>query len=167
LILENILGTSPPPPPPNVPELKPTGAPGQVLSMRDRMVQHRENPACASCHAIMDPLGLALENLDGVGKARTLGESSEPIDASGMLPDGTKFVGLVGLRQALIAKSDQFVTTLTEKLLIYAMGRGAEYYDAPMVRNIVRESAGSNYRFSSLILGIVDSAPFQMRRAQS
>ena len=97
-ILENILGTSPPPPPPNVPELKPTGAPGQVLSMRERMVQHRENPACASCHAIMDPIGLSLENLDGVGRARTLGESSAPIDASGVLPDGTTFVGPAGLK---------------------------------------------------------------------
>ena len=166
-ILENLLGTSPPPPPPNVPELKPTGAPGQVLSMRDRMVQHRENPACASCHAIMDPLGLALENLDGVGKARILGDRPTPIDASGMLPDGTKFVGLVGLRQALLTNSDQFLTTLTEKLLTYALGRGVEYYDAPTVRAIVRESASTDSRFSSLILGIVESAPFQMRRTRS
>ena len=165
-ILENILGTSPPPPPPNVPELKPTGAPGQLLSMRDRMVQHRENPACASCHAIMDPIGLALENLDGVGRARTLGESSAPIDASGVLPDGTTFVGPAGLKEALLTKPDQFVTTLTEKLLIYALGRGAEYYDAPTIRAIVRASAASDYRFSSLVLGIVDSAPFQMRMAR-
>jgi hypothetical protein len=166
-ILENILGASPPPPPPNVPELKPTGAPGQVLSMRDRMVQHRENPACASCHAIMDPIGLSLENLDGIGKARTLGEASDPIDASGVLPDGTKFVGPTGLKEALLTKPDQFVTTLTEKLLIYALGRGVEYYDAPTVRAIVRASAANDYRFSSLILGIVESAPFQMRRARS
>jgi mono/diheme cytochrome c family protein len=165
-ILENILGTSPPPPPPDVPELKPTGAPGQVLSMRDRMVQHRENPACASCHAIMDPIGLSLENLDGVGRARTLGESSAPIDASGVLPDGTTFVGPAGLKEALLTKPDQFVTTLTEKLLIYALGRGAEYYDAPTVRAIVRTSAASDYRFSSIILGIVDSAPFRMRTAK-
>src|SRR5262249_37084234 len=108
-ILENLLGTPPPPPPPNVPELKATGAPGQVLSMRQRMVQHRENPACASCHAVMDPIGLSLENLDGVGRFRTLGESSEPIDASGMLPDGTAFKGVAGLKQALLTKSDQFV----------------------------------------------------------
>jgi mono/diheme cytochrome c family protein len=166
-ILENLLGTSPPPPPPNVPELKPTGAPGQVLSMRDRMAQHRANPQCAGCHAVMDPVGLALENLDGVGRYRTLGESSEPIDASGALPDGTKFVGPTGLKQALLTKSDQFVTTLTEKLLIYSLGRGLEYYDAPTVRTIVKQSAGEHYRFSSLILGIVQSAPFQMRRAQS
>jgi hypothetical protein len=166
-ILENLLGTSPPPPPPNVPELKATGAPGQVLSMRQRMVQHRENPACASCHAIMDPIGLALENLDGVGRLRTLSESSEPIDASGMLPDGTAFTGLTGLRSALLTKSDQFVTTLTEKLLVYALGRGVESYDAPAVRAVVRQAAGSDYRLSSLILGIVESVPFQMRKAAS
>jgi hypothetical protein len=166
-VLENLLGTSPPPPPPDVPELKPNGAPGQVLSMRDRMVQHRENPACASCHAIMDPLGLALENLNGIGQARTLSESSEPIDASGMLPDGTRFAGPAGLRQALLTRSDQVMTTLTEKLLIYALGRGVEYYDQPTVRSIVRQAAATEYRFSSLILGIVESAPFQMRRARS
>ena len=112
-VLENLLGTSPPPPPPNVPELKPTGAPGQVLSMRDRMVQHRASPTCAGCHAVMDPIGLALETLDGIGRSRTLGESSQPIDASGSLPDGTKFVGPLGLKQALLTKPDQFVTTLT------------------------------------------------------
>ena len=166
-ILENFLGTSPPPPPPNVPELKPTGEAGGVLSMRDRMVQHRADPVCASCHAIMDPIGLSLENLDAVGKARTLGESSEPIDASGSLPDGTKFVGAVGLRNALLTKSDQVVTTVTEKLLTYALGRGLEYYDAPTVRAIVREARRQDYRFTSgLIMGVVKSAPFQMRMTQ-
>ena len=163
-ILENLLGTSPPPPPPNVPELKPNSEAGAVLSMRDRMVQHRANPVCAGCHAIMDPIGLSLENFDAVGKARTLGESSEPIDASGSLPDGTAFVGPTGLKQALLAKSDQFVTTIVEKLLTYALGRGLEYYDAPSVRGIVHEAARNNYRFSSsLIVGVVRSAPFQMR----
>jgi mono/diheme cytochrome c family protein len=165
-ILENLLGASPPPPPPNVPELKPTSEPGKVLSMRDRMVQHRENPACASCHAIMDPLGLSLENLDGVGRARTLGESSEPIDASGVLPDGTKFTGPAGLKQALLTRSDEFVTTLTEKLLTYALGRGLEYYDAPAVRAVVRDARPRDFRFSSLIAGIVESAPFQMRMGE-
>ena len=131
--------------------------------MRERMVQHRQSPACAGCHAVMDPIGLALENLDGVGRTRTLGESSQPIDASGMLPDGTTFVGAAGLRQALLTKSDQFVTTLTEKLMTYALGRGVEYYDAPAIRAIVRQSARANHRFSSLIMGIVESAPFQMR----
>ena len=167
-ILENFLGTSPPPPPPNVPELKPTGATGGVLSMRDRMVQHRENPACSSCHAIMDPLGLSLENFDAVGRLRTLGEASEPIDASGGLPDGTKFVGVAGLRNALLTNSDQVVTTVTEKLMTYALGRGLEYYDAPTVRGIVRDAERQNYRFTSdLILGVVKSAPFQMRRSLS
>jgi mono/diheme cytochrome c family protein len=167
-ILENFLGTSPPPPPPNVPELKPTGETGVVLSMRDRMIQHRSNPACSGCHAIMDPLGLSLENFDAVGRLRVLGESSEPIDASGGLPDGTKFAGVAGLRDALLTKSDQVVTTVTEKLLTYALGRGLEYYDAPTVRAIVRDAERQDYRFtSSLILGVVKSAPFQMRRSLS
>jgi hypothetical protein len=163
-ILENFLGASPPPPPPNVPELKPTGEAGMVLSMRDRMVQHRANPACAGCHAMMDPIGLSLENFDAVGQARTLGESSEPIDASGSLPDGTKFVGATGLRNALLTNSDQVVTTITEKLLTYALGRGLEYYDAPTVRAIVRNARHQDYRFTTgLIMGVVKSTPFQMR----
>jgi hypothetical protein len=167
-ILENFLGASPPPPPPNVPELKPTGEAGMVLSMRDRMVQHRANPVCAGCHAIMDPIGLSLENFDAVGQARTLGESSEPIDASGSLPDGTKFAGAVGLRNALLSRSDLIATTVTEKLLTYALGRGLEYYDEPTVRAIVREARGQDYRFmSGLIMGVVKSAPFQMRMSSS
>jgi hypothetical protein len=165
-ILENFLGTSPPSPPPNVPELKANIEPGAVLSMRERMVAHRANPSCAGCHAIMDPIGLSLENFDGVGRVRMLGESSEPIDASGMLPDGTKFEGAVGLKRALLNKSDQFVTTVVEKLLTYALGRGVEYYDQPAVRAIVRDAARNDYRFSSgLIMGVVRSVPFQMRRA--
>jgi mono/diheme cytochrome c family protein len=163
-ILENLLGTSPPPPPPNVPELKPTGGAGTVLSMRDRMVQHRADPVCAACHAIMDPIGLSLENFDAVGQARTLGESSEPIDASGSLPDGTKFVGAAGLRNALLARPDQVAMTVTEKLLTYALGRGLEYYDEPAVRAIVRETGRQDYRFTTgLIMGVVKSAPFRMR----
>jgi hypothetical protein len=165
-ILENFLGTSPPSPPPNVPELKANIEPGAVLSMRERMVAHRANPSCAGCHAIMDPIGLSLENFDGVGKVRLLGESSEPIDATGMLPDGTKFEGAVGLKRALLNKSDQFVTTVVEKLLTYALGRGIEYYDQPAVRAIVRDAARSDYQFSSgLIMGVVRSVPFQMRKA--
>ncbi len=114
---------------------------------------------------MMDPLGFALENFDGVGKWRTLDESGAPIDASGAMPDGTKFDGPSGLAQALLA-SDRFVTTLTEKMLTYALGRGLEYYDAPAVRAIVRESAKNDYRFTSLILGVVQSTPFQMRMTQ-
>jgi hypothetical protein len=166
-VLENFLGTSPPPPPPNVPDLKPSVEPGAVLSMRDRMLAHRANPTCASCHAIMDPIGLALEHFDGVGRLRTLSESSEPIDASGTLPDGTRFDGVAGLKQALLARSDQFVATIAEKLLTYALGRGVEYYDQPAVRAIAQSAARRDYRFSTgLILAVVQSTPFQMRSAR-
>jgi hypothetical protein len=161
-ILENLVGAPPPPPLPNVPALKPTNESGAVLSMRERMAQHRANPVCASCHAVMDPLGLSLENFDGVGKWRTLGESGAPVDATGVFPDGTKFTGPAGLKQALV-QSDRFVTTLTEKMLTYALGRGLEYYDGPAVRAIVRDAARKDYQFSSFILGVVQSTPFQMR----
>jgi uncharacterized protein DUF1588/uncharacterized protein DUF1585/uncharacterized protein DUF1592 len=164
-ILENILGVRVPPPPPNVPDLKDATPDGRVLSMRDRMVQHRANPLCASCHAMMDPLGLSLENFDAIGRWRTVSESNSSIDASGALPDGTRFEGPAGLRQALLSHSDTFVTTLTEKLLIYGLGRGLEYYDAPAVRQITRDTAKSEYRFAALVLGIVNSAPFRMRRS--
>ena len=164
-ILENLLGTPPPPPIPNAGDLKPTNGQGVVLSMRQRMEQHRRNPVCASCHAMMDPLGLSLENFDAVGKWRTLGESSATIDASGVFPDGSKFQGAAGLKQMLL-QSDRFVPTVTEKLMTYALGRGLEYYDAPAVRAIVRNGARDDYRFSSLIAGIVQSAPFTMRRAE-
>jgi uncharacterized protein DUF1592/uncharacterized protein DUF1588/uncharacterized protein DUF1587/uncharacterized protein DUF1585/uncharacterized protein DUF1595 len=163
-ILENLLGTPPPPPIPNVGELRPTNGEGITLSMRQRMEQHRRNPVCASCHAMMDPLGLSLENFDAVGKWRTLGESSALIDASGVFPDGSKFQGAAGLKQLLL-QSDRFVPTVTEKLMTYALGRGLEYYDAPAVRAIVRTAARDDYRFSSVILGVVQSAPFTMRRA--
>ena len=167
-VLENFLGTSPPPPPPNVPDLKSSVEPGAVLSMRERMVAHRANPACAGCHAMMDPIGLSLENFDAVGRFRTLAESGGPIDASGGLPDGTRFTGAAGLREALLARREQFVTTLTEKLLTYALGRGVEYYDQPAVRAIVRDAARRDYRFASaLVAGVVRSTPFQMRRTRS
>jgi hypothetical protein len=163
-ILENLLGTPPPPPLPNVPPLRQASFADKVLSMRERISEHRKNPVCAGCHAMMDPLGLALENFDGVGKWRELDESGAPIDPSGAMPDGTKFAGPEGLKQALLG-SDRFVTTLTEKLLTYALGRGVEYYDAPVVRGILRDAARDDYRFTSLIRGIVRSAPFQMRRS--
>jgi hypothetical protein len=137
------------------------------LTMRERMAQHRANPACASCHAQMDLLGFALENFDFVGRWRTRDETFAPIDASGALPDGTPFEGVVGLRQAVLKRPDQFVSTMTEKLLAYALGRGIEYQDAPAVRKIVRAASHDDYRFSSLILGIVESLPFQMKRSQS
>jgi hypothetical protein len=166
-ILENLLGTPPPPPIPNAGDLKPTNGQGVVLSMRQRMEQHRRNPVCASCHSMMDPLGLSLENFDAVGKWRTGGEGSGAIDVSAVLPDGTSFEGVDGLRRVLLGRSELFVQTMTEKLLIYALGRGLEYYDAPAVRGIVRDAARQNYTFSALVLGIVNSTPFQMRRSQS
>src|SRR5690606_32161366 len=162
-ILENLLGTPPPPPLPDVPPLRPTSNEGAVLSMRDRLAQHRANPACAGCHAMMDPLGFALENFDAVGRFRTIGESGATIDASGVLPDGTPFEGIDGLRSALLG-SDRFVATLAEKMMTYALGRGLEYYDQPAVRAILREARADDYRMSSLITGIVESAPFRMRR---
>ena len=159
--LENLLGLPPPIPPANVPPLEDTELEG---TLRQRMVQHRRNPVCASCHAIMDPVGLSLENFDAVGRWRTLTDGFAPIDASGSFPDGTTFDGVSGLKQAILGRADQFVRTLTEKLLTYALGRAVEYYDAPAIRAIVREAAHDDYRWSSLVLGIVKSAPFQMRR---
>ena len=133
--------------------------------MRQRMEEHRVNPACASCHARMDPLGFALENFDAIGRWRAT-EAGLPIDASGVLPDGTQFEGASGLREVLLSRRQDFVRTVTEKLLTYALGRGTEYYDAPAIRSIMREAAPSDYRWSSLIMGIVKSTPFQMRRSE-
>jgi hypothetical protein len=163
-ILENLLGTPPPPPPADVPELK-AAVNGKMLSLREQMQVHRANPTCAACHARMDPIGFALENYDGAGKWR--GEDAgNPIDASGRLPDGTEFQGPAGLRQLMLTKyKDDFVRTATEKLLTYALGRGVEYYDYPAVRAIAREASRDNYRMSSLILSVVNSTPFRMRRA--
>jgi mono/diheme cytochrome c family protein len=163
-ILETLLGTPPPPPPPDVPELK--AAPhGEVLSMREQMEVHRNNPTCAACHGRMDPIGFALENFDAVGRWRRE-DAGSPIDASGKLPDGTAFDGPAGLNQLLLTKyRDDFVRTATEKLLTYALGRGVEYYDLPTIRAITAAAARDNYRVSSLILAIINSTPFQMRRA--
>ena len=165
-VLENILGTPPPDPPPDVPGLPDTGEDGEPQSVRERLAQHRKNPVCASCHAPMDPLGFALENFDAVGHWREL-DAGSPIDASGVLVDGTSFDGPAELRETLLGRHDQFVETVTEKMLIYALGRGLEYYDKPTIRRITREAAANDYRWSSLILGIVKSAPFQMRRSES
>ena len=161
-LLENILGTPPPLPPPNVPDLPERGENDAPDSVRARMEQHRENPVCATCHARMDPLGFALENFDAIGKWRTH-EADTPIDASGSLPDGTMFDGPAELRDVLVTRHDEFVMTVTEKLLTYALGRGVEYYDRPVIRAILREAEPDDYRWSSIVLGIVKSTPFQMR----
>ena len=166
-VLENLLGTPPPLPPPDVPSLEETTGAGRPLSMREAMERHRANPVCASCHRLMDPPGFALEQFDAVGRRRTRNEAGAPIDASGILPDGTLFEGAAGLRDALLRRPGLFVTTLTEKLLTYALGRGVEHYDAPAVRAIVRDAERDGFRFSSIILGIVESAPFQTRRSAS
>ena len=166
-VLENLLGAPPPAPPPDVATLEEENEEGEPLSMREAMAIHRDNPACAVCHAPMDPIGFSLENYDAIGKWRPTSEAGTPIDASGMLPDGATFEGPTGLRDLLLDRPDDFVGTVTEKLMMYALGRGLEYYDAPTVRQIVRDAAGEDYRWSSIILGIVKSAAFQMRRSDS
>ena len=165
-ILENLLSSPPPPPPPNVPALAETTDDGQPRSMREAMEQHRANPVCASCHKLMDPLGFALENFDAVGRWRERSESNTPIDATGLMPDGRQFDGPTGLRTVLLSAPDQFVTTVTEKLMTYALGRGVEYFDAPTIRDIVRNAEREDYRFASIVSGIVHSTPFQMRKSQ-
>jgi cytochrome c5 len=162
-VLDSLLGTPPPQPPPDVPSLKDRDENGRVTSVRDRLEAHRKNPACAACHAQMDPLGFALENFDAIGKWRTTSEGGTPIDASAVLPTGVRFQGPRGLREVLLDHRDQFVTTVTQKLLSYALGRGLEYYDQPAVRKIVRNATPGDYRWSSIILEIVRSTPFLMR----
>ena len=161
-ILENLLGSPPPPPPPNVPPLKDQGASDKPKTMREQMEEHRANPVCANCHRLMDPLGFAMENFNGVGAWRTK-DGPTPIDASSQLADGTKVNGVVTLRQALTRRPERFVGTMTEKLMTYALGRGLVASDMPAVRQIVTSAAPNNYRFSSIVLGIVNSVPFKMR----
>ncbi len=161
-ILENLLGTPPPAPPQVVPPLKENEEGVKPLTLRAKMEEHRANPVCASCHKMMDPIGFTLENFDAVGAWRAR-DAGEPIDASGQFVDGTTVDGVVTLRHALLQRPDVFVRTMTQKMLTYALGRGVEDYDMPAVRAIVRDSAKQDYRFSSLVLGIVNSAPFQMR----
>jgi hypothetical protein len=171
-ILETLIGSPPPPPPPNVPALPEAGEGSKVLSVRERLSEHRKNPACASCHVRMDPLGFAMENFDAIGRWRTVEAngpadlSPQKIDAAAQLPDGTKFDGVAGVRRILEDRSDQFVYTMTEKLLTFALGRGADWYDAPAIRDAVRAGQKDNYRFSTLVISIVSSRPFRMRMSQ-
>jgi len=162
-LLENILDAPPPAPPPNVPALEESGKDGKPRSVREMLEVHRSNPVCASCHARMDPLGLSLENFDAIGQWRTT-DAGAPINATGVLLDGTTVDGPVALRRALVAQKEQFVRTVAAKMLTYAIGRGLEFYDAPAVRSIVRASADDDYRWSSMIVALVKSAPFRMRR---
>ena len=162
-VLDNILGAPPPPPPPDVPDLKEAGEGAEPLTtVRARMEAHRENAVCASCHARMDPIGFALENFNAIGKWRTT-EFDIPIDSAGTFQDGTKFDGPVGLRNVLISRKQDFAIKASERLLTYGLGRGLEHYDRPSIRKIIRGAAETDYRWSSLILGVVDSVPFQMR----
>jgi mono/diheme cytochrome c family protein len=164
-ILDNLLGAPPPPPPAVVPPLDDSPA-AATLTMRQRMEKHRENPVCASCHKVMDPIGLALENFDAIGRWREL-DGESPIDASGVLTDGTRVSGAVDLRQALLQRPEVLVGTMTEKLMTYALGRGLEATDLPAVRTVVRDAARDQYRFSALVKGVVTSTPFRMRRKES
>ncbi len=166
-ILENLLGTPPPPPPPDVPELEEQGESGGATSLRARLEAHRANPVCSGCHSRMDPLGFALENFDAVGQWRDADAGGAPIDTAGVLPDGAAFDGLPELRDILHGRRDEFVATVTEKLLTYALGRGVEHHDRPAIRAIVREAAADDHRWSSIILGIARSLPFQLRRSES
>jgi hypothetical protein len=164
-VLENLLGTPPPPPPPDVPALNEKNEEVQNMTMRQRIEAHRANPFCATCHVRMDPIGFALENFDGVGRWRT-SEAGAAIDVSGEFPDGTPFDGPVELRKVLVGRQEQLAQTITEKLLTYALGREVEAYDMPAVRKILREAAPGGYRWSSLISGVIESVPFQMRRSK-
>jgi hypothetical protein len=160
-LLESLLGAPPPAPPPDVPALKENGADGERRSVRDRLEAHRKNPSCAVCHVRMDPLGFSLENFDALGRWRTESDGA-PIDSSAVLPDGSRFQGVAGLRTLLLGHREDFVRTFTEKLLAYAVGRGLGYDDLPAVRQIVRDSAIDDHRWSSIIMGIVKSSPFGM-----
>lgn len=164
-VLNNLLGTPPPPPEPDVPALdSDRAALSANLTVRERLAAHRAKPACASCHNLMDPIGFALENFDAVGRWRTT-EAGKPVDNSGGFADGSEFSGVQGLERALLARPELFARAMTEKLLVFALGRGVTPHDGPAIRAVLRRAAADNYRFSSLILGIVNSTPFQMRKS--
>ena len=160
-ILENLIGSPPPPPPTSVPRLDDTST-SQTMTVRERLAEHRANEACAVCHDLIDPLGFALENFDAVGRWRTR-DQEQPIDSRGMLPSGEEIADVDDLEAAILARPEQFVGAVAEKLLTFALGRGVEYDDGPAIRAMVRHAAENDYRFSSLIEGVVLSAPFRMR----
>ncbi len=164
-LLDTLLGAPPPSPPQNIPELPLRGDNGRVASVRQRLEQHRKNPACAACHSTIDPLGFALDNFDALGAWRTVDEAGTPIDANGVMPGGVRVEGLSGLRELLLSRPGQFAGTVTEKLLAYALGRALDHRDRPTVRKIVRDARNDDYRWSSLILGVVESPAFRMRRS--
>ena len=166
-ILNNILGTPPPDPPPNIPALDDKKTQAKVATLRERMSAHRDNPSCAACHSMIDPAGFALERFDAIGRSREVDESFNVLDTSGVLPDGTAFDGVADLRAALVQRPDRFATTVTEKMLTYALGRGLDYYDMPAVRRIVREAAAHDYGMHAILTGIVNSYPFLHRRSES
>ena len=165
-VLDNLLGAPPPQPPPDVPALKENTTDSKPVPLRVRLEQHRANPICASCHSTMDPIGFALENFDAVGAVRSF-DSGDAVDTSAALSDGTKVAGASALREALASKPELFTTAFTEKLLTYALGRGVEFHDMPFVRSIVRSAQQNDNRFSSFVLGVVKSPPFQMRKAEN
>jgi len=165
-VLENLLGTPPPPPPPGVPPLEEKGEKAANRSMRERMTDHQTNPVCSNCHSRMDPIGFALDTFNAIGQWRTE-DNGAKIDTTVALMDGTKFTGADGLKKVLLSRPEQFVDTLTVKLMTYALGRELEYYDLPIVRKIVEEAKAKDYKFSAIITGIVKSTPFQMRRTRA
>ena len=164
-VLSTFLNTPPTPPPPNVPTLEESNKEASTVpkTVRAQLELHRKNPACASCHRVIDPVGFALENFDSVGQWRHTGSDGAPLDVSGMLADGSQVNGPVALREAILSRPGAFVTVVTEKMLTYALGRGLEPSDMPVVRRIVKKAAQNDYRLSSVVMGIVESAPFQMR----
>jgi hypothetical protein len=162
-IISNLLNTPPLPPPADVPELEASETTDRPSTVREQLERHRANPVCGSCHRNIDPVGFALENFDAVGQWRDSTKTGLPIDAAGVLADGTPVDGPVALRQALLARPEVFAGTLTEKLMTYALGRGLEPIDMPAVRSVVRSAAARDYAMQSIVLGIVRSAPFQMR----
>jgi hypothetical protein len=163
--MQVLLGSPPPPPPPNVPALEETKSVegSRTLTVRERMEEHRKNPACASCHRVIDPLGLALENFDVTGRWRDH-DAGIPVDAKGDLYDGTKIDGPAGLREALLAHQESFLLTFTESLMTYALGRHVEYYDMPAIRTIVRDAAAQGNKFSTFVMGVINSGAFRMTK---